>query len=64
MEGVRTTKAARELSAQFGVVMPITEQLHKVLFEDQSPRIAVEDLMGRGRTHEMEEISEDWGLHH
>ncbi|MBW7473462.1 NAD(P)H-dependent glycerol-3-phosphate dehydrogenase [Paenibacillus oenotherae] len=64
VEGVRTTKAAHALSAQFGVVMPITEQLYKVLFENQSPRTAVEDLMGRGRTHEMEELSEDWGLHH
>lgn len=64
VEGVRTTQAAHELSAQFGVVMPITEQLYKVLFQAQSSRSAVEKLMGRGRTHEMEEIAADWGLHH
>ncbi|QYR19923.1 NAD(P)H-dependent glycerol-3-phosphate dehydrogenase [Paenibacillus sp. sptzw28] len=63
VEGVRTTSAARELSSRYDVVMPITEQLYSVLFENKAPRTAVEDLMGRGRTHEMEEVAGSWGLH-
>ncbi|UVI32377.1 NAD(P)H-dependent glycerol-3-phosphate dehydrogenase [Paenibacillus spongiae] len=57
VEGVRTTNAARELSSAYNVVMPITEQLFSVLFEGKPPRTAVEDLMGRGKTHEMEDIA-------
>jgi glycerol-3-phosphate dehydrogenase (NAD(P)+) len=57
VEGVRTTSTARELSQQYGVEMPITEQLYQVLFEQKTPRSAVESLMGRGRTHETEETA-------
>lgn len=57
VEGVRTTQAARELSRTYGVVMPITEQLYQVLFEGKQPRKAAEDLMGRLRKHEMEDIA-------
>lgn len=56
VEGVRTTQAAVRLAAQYGVEMPIAAELHAVLFDGKDPRSAVEDLMGRGRTHEMEEI--------
>ncbi|RAP76402.1 NAD(P)H-dependent glycerol-3-phosphate dehydrogenase [Paenibacillus montanisoli] len=57
VEGVRTTSAARELARLYGVEMPITEQLFAVLFQSQSPRNAVESLMGRGRTHETEDLA-------
>ncbi|MCF6093529.1 NAD(P)H-dependent glycerol-3-phosphate dehydrogenase [Microaerobacter geothermalis] len=57
VEGVKTTKAAHQLSLYKEVEMPITAQLYKVLFEGKNPKHAVEDLMGRGRTHEMEEIA-------
>jgi glycerol-3-phosphate dehydrogenase (NAD(P)+) len=56
VEGVRTTQAAHELAAQYHVEMPITAQLYSVLFEGKTPREAVECLMSRLRTHEMEEI--------
>ncbi|REK77267.1 NAD(P)H-dependent glycerol-3-phosphate dehydrogenase [Paenibacillus paeoniae] len=56
VEGVRTTRAARELSKQFEVEMPITAQLYAVLFEGKSPKEAVESLMGRLKTHEIEPI--------
>jgi glycerol-3-phosphate dehydrogenase (NAD(P)+) len=59
VEGVKTTKAAYELASQLGVEMPITRELYKVLFENKSPRQAVEDLMGRIKTHEMEEIAQN-----
>jgi glycerol-3-phosphate dehydrogenase (NAD(P)+) len=56
VEGVKTTKAAYELSRTYEVTMPITDELNCVLFEGKSPKAAVDDLMGRVRTHEMEEI--------
>lgn len=56
VEGVRTTKAAYRLALQENVDMPITRELYRVLFEQKGPRKAVEDLMGRGKTHEVEEV--------
>ena len=46
-EGVSTTVAARALGRRLGVEMPITEQMHQVLFEGKSPELAVADLMQR-----------------
>ncbi len=46
-EGVRTTKSARALARKHGVEMPITEQVHRVLFEGVDPREAITDLMTR-----------------
>lgn len=56
VEGVKTTKAAVELARRYDVTMPIAQQLYDVLFEGKSPKLAVEDLMGRGRTHETEAL--------
>lgn len=56
VEGVRTTESAYALSRQYKVEMPITEQLHAVLFEGKSPKQAVLDLMARDKTHEDEEM--------
>ncbi|WP_019534076.1 NAD(P)H-dependent glycerol-3-phosphate dehydrogenase [Paenibacillus ginsengihumi] len=57
VEGVKTTQAAYTLAAQYEITMPITSQLHQVLFEGKDPEAAVEDLMGRVRTHELEEAA-------
>lgn len=57
VEGVRTTQSAHELAARYAVEMPITAQLFAVLFEGKSPAQAVGDLMGRVKTHEMEEVA-------
>lgn len=57
VEGIQTTKAAYQLSDEYGVRMPITHELYAVLFNGKSPKTAVEDLMGRGKTHELEEIA-------
>ncbi|OPY57876.1 MAG: Glycerol-3-phosphate dehydrogenase (NAD(P)+) [Pelotomaculum sp. PtaU1.Bin065] len=57
VEGVRTTRAAHQLSARYAVEMPITAQIYKVLFEELSPGTAVNNLMSRGRTREMEEVA-------
>jgi len=59
VEGVKTTKAAYALAERFGVTMPITTALYQVLFEGKTPKTAVEDLMGRVRTHELEEVAKE-----
>jgi glycerol-3-phosphate dehydrogenase (NAD(P)+) len=46
-EGVRTTRAVKELAARRGVEMPITEQVFAVLYEGRGVGHAVEELMAR-----------------
>jgi glycerol-3-phosphate dehydrogenase (NAD(P)+) len=46
-EGVRTTRSVRDLARRHDVEMPITEEVHSMLYEDKDPRISVEDLMTR-----------------
>ncbi|MBI4463079.1 MAG: NAD(P)-dependent glycerol-3-phosphate dehydrogenase [Acidobacteria bacterium] len=46
-EGINTTAATVQLARQKGVEMPITEQMHAVLYHDRSPRDAVRELMDR-----------------
>ncbi|WP_059170967.1 NAD(P)H-dependent glycerol-3-phosphate dehydrogenase [Bacillus sp. FJAT-27445] len=57
VEGVRTTKAAYQLAAKYEVEMPITETLYKVLFEGLPAQDAADLLMARGKTHEMEDLT-------
>lgn len=57
VEGVRTTRAVYTLATRAGVEMPITEQMYRVLFEGAEPCTAVNCLMSRGPTHEMEEVA-------
>ncbi|OUS77386.1 glycerol-3-phosphate dehydrogenase [Paenibacillus sp. MY03] len=57
VEGVRTTRAAYELSKQYHVEMPISTQLYAVLFQGKSPEDAVGELMGRLKTHEIEPLA-------
>ena len=56
VEGVRTTRAARQLSVKYGVEMPITEALYRILFEEKEPKAAVDELMARMKTNEMESL--------
>jgi len=46
-EGVYTARAARDLGRAHGVELPITEQVCAMLFEDRSPREALQALMSR-----------------
>ncbi len=57
VEGVRTTKAAYQLALREGVKMPITMVLYDVLFNNKQPQVAAEELMGRVKTHEMENLT-------
>jgi glycerol-3-phosphate dehydrogenase (NAD(P)+) len=46
-EGVNACRSVRRLSERHAVEMPICDAVHRVLFEDQDPREAVEQLMSR-----------------
>ncbi len=56
VEGVHTTKAAYQLAKRMNVEMPIVERAYAVLFEGESPKTAVELLMGRNKKHETEQV--------
>jgi glycerol-3-phosphate dehydrogenase (NAD(P)+) len=46
-EGVETTRSAAALAARHGVEMPITREVHAVLFQGKSAPDALSDLMSR-----------------
>lgn len=46
-EGVRSTAATMELARRHGIEMPITEQMHAVLYENRPPKDAIRELMER-----------------
>jgi len=56
VEGIKTTKAAYQLSKKYGVTMPITEEIYKVLYEGANVKNSVVNLMLRDKTHEIEDI--------
>jgi glycerol-3-phosphate dehydrogenase (NAD(P)+) len=56
VEGVRTTKAAHQLAEKYQVSMPITNALYNVLFKGYNPKAAVDSLMARGKTNEMNDL--------
>lgn len=53
VEGVATAKSAYDLSKKYGVEMPITEEIFKVLYENKDPQKAVRDLMTRAPKNEI-----------
>jgi glycerol-3-phosphate dehydrogenase (NAD(P)+) len=53
-EGVRTTRAVKLLADKCDVELPITEQVHAVLYEGRSVPAAVEQLLARPLTVEFE----------
>ncbi|MFH1905548.1 MAG: NAD(P)H-dependent glycerol-3-phosphate dehydrogenase [bacterium] len=53
-EGVKTTQSAYSLSERYSVDMPITTEIHEVLFNNKDPRKAVMDLMTRDAKSEIE----------
>jgi glycerol-3-phosphate dehydrogenase (NAD(P)+) len=46
-EGVKTTPAVKGLADRIGVEMPITNEVHAVLYEKKSARDAIQELMTR-----------------
>jgi glycerol-3-phosphate dehydrogenase (NAD(P)+) len=51
-EGVVTCRAAHQLGAEQGVVLPIINKMHEVLYECKDPREALRELMERPLTSE------------
>ncbi len=47
VEGIQAARAVWQVAHRQGVDMPITEQIYRILYEDQSPSSAVEALMAR-----------------
>lgn len=56
VEGYDCCKVAYSLAKKMNVSMPITEQLHKILFEGDSVRNSLTNLMSRPKRHEKEDI--------
>ena len=54
VEGVYMAKAALKLSEKLDVELPITKQVHDVLFSDKPPRQAMRELMERDLRHELD----------
>jgi glycerol-3-phosphate dehydrogenase (NAD(P)+) len=60
-EGVQTTRAVKLLASRAGVEMPITDQVHAVLYEGRSAHDAVRELMTRPLRGEFGERMKDEG---
>lgn len=58
IEGVANTQSAWQLANKLGVEMPITNEIHQVLYENADVKDAVYSLMTRSKTHEAEETSD------
>ncbi|OAI03111.1 glycerol 3-phosphate dehydrogenase (NAD(P)+) [Methylomonas methanica] len=52
VEGISAAREAYRLSQKYGVEMPITEQVYKVLFEHLPPKQAVQNLLTRDQKSE------------
>ncbi|MBI2852532.1 MAG: NAD(P)-dependent glycerol-3-phosphate dehydrogenase [Chloroflexi bacterium] len=52
-EGVTTTPVVYRIARQMGLAMPITEAMHRVLYEGANPCQAAVDLMGAHANHEL-----------
>lgn len=54
VEGISADRVAHALARQYGVEMPITDELYRVITEGKNVRHALADLMQRPRRHENE----------
>ena len=54
-EGVETTKAVQQLAGRLGIEMPISQEVHRVLFAGKDARGAVTDLMTRS-------LKDEWNI--
>jgi len=46
-EGIKTAKSAQQLGQRHSIEMPITTEMHRVLYEGESPREGIQRLMTR-----------------
>lgn len=54
VEGIKTTSAAKRLSEQYNIDMPITTALYEVIYEGADVKDAAYSLMVRSKKHEMQ----------
>ena len=54
VEGYYAVDSARELAAQAGVEMPITQAAYQVLYQGKDPHTVLDELMRREKKHEQE----------
>lgn len=59
IEGVFATQAAYRLAAKIGVEMPLTDALYRVLFAGADLRATLQEMMGRMKKHEYEDLAFD-----
>lgn len=52
-EGIKTAKSAQQLADRHQIEMPITHEMHRVLYEGESPRGAIQRLMTRSLKSEV-----------
>ena len=52
-EGIKTSKSAQALAERHRIEMPITQEMHRVLYEGDSPRSAIQRLMTRSLKSEV-----------
>lgn len=57
VESMYTTQAAYDMARKYGVEMPITEQIYKVIKDQVTGPEAVKALMLRSRKHEIDEMN-------
>ena len=55
-EGVKTAKSVYNLSRKLGVEMPISHEIYHILYDDESPRKALQNLMTRDLKHELDDF--------
>jgi len=55
VEGIYTIKSAYNLAKKMNVSVPITEELYKVVYENENPKKSVSRLMERKKKDEMED---------
>ena len=53
-EGVKTARSASALAERHGIEMPITQEMFRVIYENEAPRDAIHRLMSRGLKAESE----------
>src|SRR5699024_10966274 len=56
VEGVRTTKAAYQLSVEEDVDMPITSGINDIFEKDEDPKYLVSQLMNRNSKEEVDQF--------
>ena len=54
-EGVKTSMAVKQLSDRVGIEMPVTNEVHSVLYEGKGPAEAARELMSRPLREEFDE---------